>query len=169
MTRRCQNSDIFVEADPLARRAAQVHSARAVRALRIVGVDRDDLEQEALISVWRALSRFDPSRASLRTYVERIVRSTAASVLRKTCSQKRTPSGMSHSRPLQILSSIELRIDIDRILNGVGAHDQRLARLLAEHTPAEVARIVGTSRPSVYRCITRIRIALMEGGHGSGM
>jgi len=164
MASRFLNRDIFLEAGPLARRAAQVRSARAVRLLRAIGLDRADLEQEALISVWRAVSRFDPSRASLRTYVERIVESTVTTVLRRTCTQKRTPKAMSHSEPLQILVNIELRMDLDRILNGISANDRRLARLLAEHTPAEVARIVGTSRPTVYRSIIRIRCALSEAG-----
>ena len=60
-------SEIFLAAHPLARRAAQVRSIRVLGFLRTLGLDRDDLEQEALISVWRAVSLFDPTRASLRT------------------------------------------------------------------------------------------------------
>jgi len=158
------SEDIFLEASPLARRAARVRSARAVGLLRTLGLDSEDLEQEALITLWRAVSRFDPDRAALRTYVERIVESTVASVLRRGCTQKRTPNAASHSEPLHTLVSLELRLDLDRILNKLEAHDRRVAQLLAEYSPAEAARIGRTSRPSIYRSIDRIRSALLAAG-----
>jgi len=44
--------------------------------------DYEDLEQEALMAVRRALQCFDPSRASLRTFVECVVAARLASLMR---------------------------------------------------------------------------------------
>lgn len=53
-------------------------------ARRIVGSDgnADDVVQETFISVWRSIERYDPKRASVRTWLMRIVHRRAIDGLR---------------------------------------------------------------------------------------
>jgi len=158
---------VFREAYPLARRAAEVRSAAVVASSPFVNVDREDLHQEALMGVWRALGRFDSSRACLRTFVERVVDSKIASALR------------SQGRPLRICDldalpdlavplneSVDLRTDVARALTALSDGDRKLAVLLAEHTPTEASRQLHISRSTVYDGIRRIRIAFIAAGLG---
>jgi hypothetical protein len=64
---------VFAEAYPIARRAAAVRSAAALSAVTGGLFDREDIEQQAMVALWKAVSRFDPSRGSLRTFVERVM------------------------------------------------------------------------------------------------
>ncbi len=72
----------FLAVYPLARRAAQVRAAAAVARATLLAADREDVEQEALVAVWRALPHYNPSRAALRTFVERVVATCFASLMR---------------------------------------------------------------------------------------
>jgi len=158
---------VFSEAYPLARRSAEVRAAAVVSGVPFANVDREDLQQEALMGVWRELGRFDSSRASLRTFVERVVHSKIASALR------------SQGRPLRICDldalpdlavppneSVDLRTDVARALTALRAGDRKLALLLADHTPTEASRQLHVSRSTVYEGIRRIRIAFIAAGLG---
>jgi len=63
----------FRNAYAIALRAARARAVSAVASGAIAVADREDLEQEAVVACFRALPRFDPSRASLRTFIERVV------------------------------------------------------------------------------------------------
>jgi DNA-directed RNA polymerase specialized sigma24 family protein len=107
-------SDIFRSAYPLALRAARAYSARWRDVLRAGGLDREDLESSCISEVWRNIGRFDSSKSSFRTFVERIVASKTASFLRKCQAHKRAPSDIGLTRfsqlPIDILA-IEVRVD----------------------------------------------------------
>lgn len=65
-------------------------------ARRIVGGDgnADDVVQETFISVWRSIERYDPKRASVRTWLMRIVHRRAIDQLRsQTVHSKRRADG----------------------------------------------------------------------------
>lgn len=65
-------------------------------ARRITGTDgnADDVVQETFISVWRAIERYDPRRASVRTWLMRIVHRRAIDQLRSsTVHSKRRADG----------------------------------------------------------------------------
>jgi hypothetical protein len=81
--------DLFLDAYPLARRSARVHSAKWSRVLRAAGVDREDLEAICVAEVWSKLNRFNPTKSSLPTFVERIIAMKTVSFLRRC----RTRSG----------------------------------------------------------------------------
>jgi DNA-directed RNA polymerase specialized sigma24 family protein len=72
----------FLAVYPVARRAAEVRTCAAVARTTVARADRENLEQEALLAVWRALPHYNPSRASLRTFVERVAANRIASLLR---------------------------------------------------------------------------------------
>jgi RNA polymerase sigma factor (sigma-70 family) len=159
-----RREDLFDRAHRLARRAAEVRSSG--ETLRYVDIDREDLVQEGLISVWTALDRFDISRASLRTFVERVVSNKIGSVLRRARTGKRTQPATYRSlvESQRYFVSIELHLDLVRVLKTLGHQEQNVARLLEDHRPAEIARELRISRPAVYRCMDRIREAFAEAG-----
>src|SRR5260370_20622190 len=74
--------DLFHDAYPMADRAAAVRSANVLGVLRDATLDPDDLKQEALVGIWVALPRFDPARACLRTFVERVAANRMTSFIR---------------------------------------------------------------------------------------
>jgi RNA polymerase sigma factor (sigma-70 family) len=158
---------VFATAYPLARRAAKVRSAAAMSSNSPISVDREDLEQEAMVGLWRALPQFDSSRASLRTFVERVIATKIASALRAQRVLLRVPAydapPLSLGQPTAV---VELRSDVQRVLAVLSDGDRRLALLLAEHTPTEASRKLRVSRSTVYEGIHRIRIAFVDAGLG---
>lgn len=153
---------LFLEAYPFARRAAQMRAATFPRSIY---EDREDLEQHALVSVWAAIHRFDKSRASLRTFVERIVASSISSISRRMRAEKRTrPPEFDPPSSLQLIVRVELRVDLQRLIGRLCSVDRKVAQLLPECRPTEIAHRLKMSRAAVYRSITRIRTMLQEGG-----
>jgi RNA polymerase sigma-70 factor (ECF subfamily) len=157
----------YCEVYPVAKRAAQVYAAAAVVAGALPAADRADLEQEALLAFWRALPKFDPTRASLRTFSERVIANRIASTARAQRAVRRTPvlteapSCSEHPG-----FTIELRVDVDRALAVLRDDDRRLARLLVDHSPTEASRSLHISRSTVYERIRRMRIAFEDVGFG---
>jgi len=158
---------VFVKAYSFARRAAEVRSAAAMFTNHPASVDREDLEQEAMVGLWRALPKYDPSRASLRTFVECVIATKIASVLRAQRVLRRVPDYDAPPQRLgQAIASIELRSDVEGVLAVLSDGDRQLALLLVEHTPTEASRQLRVSRSTVYLGIRRIRTAFADAGFG---
>jgi len=154
---------LFEQAYPLVRRAVQVRAASG--AMR--PGDREDFEQEALLGLWIALRRYDPSRASLRTFVERVTDNRFASWMRRryhlvveqlNAHQFPTPNG---------IPAIQFHVDFERILSCLRDGDRAVARLLLDHRPSEISRMLGISRSRVYARMARLRRAFAEAGYGA--
>lgn len=152
---------LFLQAYPLARRTAQVRSALS----RGTDIEREDLEQETLIAIWVALGQFDGTRASLRTFVEKVAASTITSIFRRTRALKRTrPVDCGDLQTNKLLVHVEFRVDIRRVLDKLTPLDRHVARFLAEYGPTQIARKLKISRQAVYRSTTRLRAAFREAG-----
>ena len=157
----------FHHALPLALRAVQVRAAAAVATGRATAADRKDLEQEALLGLWMALRRYDASRASLRTFLERVADKRFASLLRRrrgSLTVERldghrlaTPDG---------IPAVQFHVDFERVLAQLTEADRTLARLLIDHGPTEISRMLGIARSTVYARIARLRRAFLEAGYG---
>ena len=156
---------MFRQALPLALRAAQVRSAAAVASGAVLVADREDLEQEAIARVWQALARYDSARAGLRTFIELVVRTQFASILRS-----RPPSPNFESLDDQAVGGdggfleLELRADVTRVLADVSLFDRTVALGLTECSAVQTSQRLGVSRATVYRAIGRLRAAFTEAG-----
>jgi RNA polymerase sigma-70 factor (ECF subfamily) len=156
----------FDHALPLALRAVQVRAAAAVAAGRTPVTDREDLEQEAFLGLWMALPHYDASRASLRTFLERVADKRFASLLRR----RRSPfvierlDGHRFATPDGI-PVVQLHVDFERILAPLSDPDRKLALLLIDHGPTEISRMLGIARSTVYARIARLRCAFREAGY----
>lgn len=157
---------IFHRAYPIALRAAQVRSAAAAR-VGFPPCNLQDLEQEAVIRVWQALSKYDPARAGVRTFIEIVVTTRIASMLRSHRHRPRIEC--LDSRYIDDgnrLREMELRMDVRRLLAGVSWFDKAVALSLVAHSITDTSRNLGVSRSVVYQAVRRLRVALAAGGFG---
>ncbi len=157
----------FEPALPLAVRAVQVRAAVAVAAGKVPGVDREDLEQEALLGLWVALRHYDASRASLRTFLERVADKRFASLLRRS----RSPVVIERLDGHRLatadgIPAVQFHLDFERVLAPLGDPDRRLALLLVDYGPTEISQMLGIARSTVYARIARLRCAFREAGYG---
>jgi RNA polymerase sigma factor (sigma-70 family) len=158
----------FLEIYFVARRAAQARARRAVLTGALRFADREDIEQEALIASWRAFQRYDPTRASLATFIERVVANTVTSLTRRA---RRVRDAYSLDSPAaRTLSSgtgsVELHADVYRVLERMAARDRQLALALMEYTPSQASRKLVVSRSTIYEGIRRLRTAFILAGFG---
>jgi len=160
----------FDTAYALALRAAQIRARAAVASGAIQPADRQDIEQEGLIACRRALPYFDPTRASLRTFVEHVVRAHLISLSRaRRCRPHFQPlSDDQLSAGNDWAYEIELRSDVHRVLGSLPDTDRRIALLLMEHSPSRASRMLGVARSTVYKCIYRLRVRFTTAGFSPG-
>ena len=161
------HDQVFAQAYPFARRAAAVRSAAATRMASLPSADRVDLEQEALVAVWRALPRYDPARASLRTFVEVVVASRLASLMR---AHHRHPAPVQleeyHQADGDQIPAIEFGMDFRFVSASLAELDRHLVAVLLDHSPTEASRALRVSRSTVYEGIHRIRATFANAGFG---
>lgn len=74
-----------------ARRVIQRESLRLCRGLGLGPNDREDIAQELWVAVFGAIDRHDPARASLDTFIDRVVQSAAVAIRRRLRRRKRAP------------------------------------------------------------------------------
>ena len=156
----------FEQAYPIAARAARVRAMAAVVSGAILVADREDFEQEGLTACWRALPQFDPARASLRTFIERVIASRIAALVRVARrSPVRVPLNAAGPRPVDSGADVgEFHADIERLSAAFGCRDRELVLLLLEHSPAETGRMLGIPRSTVHDKVVRLRRRFVEAG-----
>lgn len=158
----------FEQVYPIALRAARVRATAAVVNGGVPIAGREDLEQESLTACWRALGRFDPARASLRTFIERVIATRLASMIRTA---RRGPELLSlksaSAQPADFSAAgLDLRADVERVLASLGCEDRQLALLLYDHSPAEIGRLLGIPRSTMHDRIVRLRRRFVKAGLG---
>ena len=149
----------FEQAYPIAVRAAKVRATAAVASGAIPVSDREDIEQEGVTACWRALPKYDPCRASLRTFIERVVGNHITSLVR---SARRIPvSTPLAEAPPQLTDSdarrCEFAVDLERLSCKIAARDQQIVFLLLDHSPVEVSRMIGLSNSGVHERLAQLR------------
>jgi RNA polymerase sigma factor (sigma-70 family) len=139
----------FQTALPVALRAAKIWAAKNKWLLSDPGWDTEDLAQDVLCRLYIALASFDAARASLFTYTERVVTNHIFSLQRKRlgCKGTRIEQGLLDIPTADVISRIELRVDVRRLVQALSHKDRIVAQLLmADSRPAEIAQRLGTSR-----------------------
>jgi RNA polymerase sigma-70 factor (ECF subfamily) len=159
---------IFEQSLSAAYRLAAVRAATMVALYELSPDTRSDLEQEALLELWRKRQAYDPRRASWRTFSERVVANRMISLLRAMRSER---SGQFREEPIENLLGLaapntlaDLRADVSRVLAGLSQFDRAVAQSLIDYSAIETGHRLGVSRATVYRAIGRLRAAFREAG-----
>jgi RNA polymerase sigma factor (sigma-70 family) len=148
---------------PQAYRCACRTARSRYAAIRRDGLEDCDVQQEALLKVWMALPRFDPSRASLRTFIEKVVFHAVVSAVRRRRAPEALTLQLADLRPASS-DPLDVRICVREVLSGVSAFDRVVALSLAEYSPTETGIRLGVGRATVYRTIGRLRTAFTGAG-----
>lgn len=109
-------------------RLAAVRAATTVTLYRLPTDSRQDLEQEALLELWRKRTAYDAQRGSWRTFSERVVANRMTSLMRQMRSRR---SGQFREGLLEIavglaspVDGADLRADVSRVLSNVSKFDR---------------------------------------------
>jgi RNA polymerase sigma-70 factor (ECF subfamily) len=159
---------VFERSYSASSRLAAVRAATIVTLHGLPTDSRRDLEQEALLELWRKHQAYDPRRGSWRTFSERVVANRMTSLVRAMRSER---SGQFREEPIENLLGLaapnirtDLRADVSRVLACLSPFDRNVALCLIGHSAIETTQCLGVSRATVYRAIGRLRTAFTEAG-----
>jgi hypothetical protein len=158
--------------------------------------ERRDLEQELAAAVLKQTHLYDPARGAVNTFIDRVVTSAAAMIVRergrlkrgaalRTVSLDATPrrakthrqalgdlvdAGRVHRRvgdcDVSELDLANQAADLTTVLASLDPQLQEIARRLAAGNEAAVARDMGISRRQVRNAVAQIRQRFEEAGLG---
>lgn len=177
----------------LAARLISIKARQVVRRPGFTPSDWPDVEQDLALDLLRRLPRFDPARASLRTFVNRVVEHRISTLIeaREAAMRDHRRHGTLHeevSDPdgeaaelLDLLDEescrervglpvrdpfgdADLRADLEEALRTLPTHLRDLARRLQKDSPSEVARSTGIPRTTLLKRMGRIRAHLDRAG-----
>ena len=150
--------------------------------------DVEDIEQDLLLDYLQRSRSFDPHRCNHRTFARLVINNRIATVIeakQAACRDHRAcrisldqpqdhlgqnplevgalPGLARSSRGCRVDASLNLRLDVQRVLSRLPAALAHLCRLLMDcETCAEAAARAGISRATLYRRLARIRSAFVE-------
>jgi RNA polymerase sigma factor (sigma-70 family) len=156
---------IVEEGLSVALKIARIRVRAATRTRVIPTTDRDDLVQELLIACWLASDKFDPPKASLRTFLECVITFRLASAIRTARRRpEMVPLDSASVCSVDGVSGFELRLDVARVLSRLESEDRRVALALLECSPTEASRKLGVARSTVYAHIGHLRASFIAAG-----
>ncbi|MCR9243776.1 MAG: sigma-70 family RNA polymerase sigma factor [bacterium] len=138
--------------------------------------DVEDIAQDVFLKIFRAIDRFDDSRAKFTTWVYTFVRNHCFDVLKRrrlpTTSMHAGPDDESHRdfedarelQPVQDAENEELGRRIGEALQGLG-EDQRMVFILREYEGLdyrEIADVTGVNEGTVKSRLFRAKEALRQ-------
>ena len=148
--------------------------------LRLPDDRRDDLAQAMVYELLKAATRFDPDgSATWHTYACRSLDLAVKKLTQTECRMRQReagrPMGYSQSpdgcssavnNPAHVvedgLAQLELKMDVEVVLERMPTRLQKVCRLLMELSPTEAARALGIHRNSIYRLIAQVRAYFMD-------
>lgn len=158
------------------------HASRLHRCAPLPGLSADDIEQELLLDLLRRAPSFDPSKASFRTFADRIVAHRIADLTRPSARLKAERStvplddqlGASGIPLVEILPdrapsidmAVGLRLDLERFATGLPPHLAGCCRALDEGTIGDAARKEGVHRSTFHDRVRALRAAAARAGLG---
>lgn len=160
-------------------KSVQAQARSLFRSNAVPTMDIEDIEQELMLHVHRRLPNFDHTRASLPTFVDRVVRNHAATLIEVAKAEKRGSEtetvwlnepvvidtqhelserseliGDEHCQwrtPVLLRDEqIMLRHDLIRVLQSLPPPVRDVFHWLAHSSISEAARSLGVSRASLY-------------------
>lgn len=167
--------------DPYAQQRIEYHARRLSRKPGFTLSDVPDIEQELAMDLLKALPKFDPSKASLPTFISRVVNRRCLGLLRDARHPKRRGGTsldasmgdevtqdqrhrMTGHRPVDEVEKAEVAEVVQLALGKLPDRLHKIAVLLMTHTQAEAARELGVSETTIHRARKQIREHFEESG-----
>jgi RNA polymerase sigma factor (sigma-70 family) len=167
--------------DPYAQDRIAYHARRLSRKPGFTISDVPDLEQELAMDLLKALPKFDPSKASLPTFISRVVNRRCLGLLRDARHPKRRGDTsldaamgdevaqdqrhrMTGHRPADGVEKAEVAEVVQLAVGKLPDRLHKIAVLLMSHTQAEAARELGVSETTIHRARKQIREHFKEAG-----
>lgn len=166
--------------DPYAERIIRDRARRVARQASLPSFEREDLEQDLRVHLWKQRGKFDPTRGCWTTFARCVVERKAAALLgayraASTGSRLTTAEDLDsfdqdtyrqRVRPGAAPAHVqnEMQIDVARKLSQLAPTDRALARLLMHERITDIARLTGIARGTLYGRIARLRAKLDDGG-----
>jgi RNA polymerase sigma factor (sigma-70 family) len=146
--------------------------------------DREDIEQDLRLRLWRSLAKYDPSKGPRSIYCAVVVKRRTVSLIegmraakRRTLAKSRCSHGTDEDRKSALdladasartahqgcrsrgdHEQLELRTDLATVLNTLDATERRLAEQLKEQSIPKAAKKVGMPTTSARRTIRTMRL-----------
>src|SRR5687768_16930328 len=141
-----QQRNLYDVLHPYATTTIRIHARRLARDQVIPGMAAEDYEQELAADLWRRLPIYDPDRASLPTFIDRLVRNRVASFFAAARTAKRR-----HERELVAFDESE---DDAQRAGGVKTSSWVAASNLADEVGLrhDVRRFKTNLPPALKRC-----------------
>jgi RNA polymerase sigma factor (sigma-70 family) len=120
----------------------------------------DDIEQELMYGLLSCLNKFDERQGNVEHFIKKVLARRATNLLKSFSRIKRGPLiDFKEYAENDNWDANEIRrdlMDFERLLNHLPSKYKMLCRLLTKHSVAEVAKIIGKSRASVYYYLQQI-------------
>jgi RNA polymerase sigma factor (sigma-70 family) len=179
-----KTSDNSLVLSPSDWRAVRCKASRLVGKAGLRPHDREDIEQDLVLRLWRSKRTFDPALGCHGAFVATVLDRAANSLLRLRSSRKRginrphrsltvrpgnsdAPEGAAMSRSTACSShesAVDLAHDVSAIIGQLPPDLRELAESLKYHSVTDIARRVGISRSTVYTRLGAIRAAFAAAG-----
>ncbi len=131
--------------------------------------DRDDVVQDLSQGLLRAIARFDPQRATWRTYRARVLEKERLLVERQILARRRRDARVAQSvratalRARDRIDGFEGEVDLrDRIARLSARRGQICIGLLADESVSAIARRLDVHRATVHRELVAIRAVIRD-------
>ena len=175
------HNDVF---HPYATTTIRVHARRLVRLQVMPSMDREDYEQELAFDLWRRLAAYQSERASLPTYIDRVVRNRAArfhttakaaayrqerqALAVHTIDENAVTPQVESEGPTTPAESFtdaaDLRRDLARFTASLPPALRRCCAILQSGATGEAIRQHGLHRSSHYDALRRLRKRARDAG-----
>jgi RNA polymerase sigma-70 factor (ECF subfamily) len=144
--------------------------------------DWEDVRQDLVLDCLRRIPRFDPTRGEWPAFVRGVMYNQSTVLLSRrrrhlrreilagdlVLLDRKTSTHFGYVMENLVLhdstASLQLQIDVARVLRGLPGPLRTVAKLLSEVTVTEICVITGRSRSWVYRMAQKIREAFMSAG-----
>lgn len=159
--------------DPEIVKQLKYHAWRLKQMKCFESQEIEDIEQDLLLEIWPALSKFDRTKSSLATFVDKLLSRRSNNLIHKHMCIKR--GGKTQTLSLdkedengQTLmdyladdhcfeDEISIRIDVSKVIHQLPESLQTLCEQLKIFTITEVSHMSGRSRAAIYRDLELMR------------
>jgi DNA-directed RNA polymerase specialized sigma24 family protein len=169
---------------PYATSTIRVHARRLARLQVMPSMAHEDYEQELALDLWRRLAAYQPERASLPTYIDRVVRNRAARffmtarsaayrherqalavhTIDETAVTQRVEQDDLTTPAESFTDAADLRSDLARFTASLPPALQRCCAILQSGATGEAIRQHGLHRSSHYDALRRLRRRAHDAG-----